>query len=115
MLWQPGQLTNQQIGEKFGVIYSTVRRRVGVFKDLLIKNSGLQNKQNRVYSLIKGMFPEDNFTDEDILERYVDFYGISHFASSPVLSHSNRALRFPNTCKTSQSIESIRQAMAMKF
>jgi hypothetical protein len=53
MLWQSGQLNNQQIGEKFGLTYSAVSRRVGVFKDLLRKNSGLQNKLNRVKALIK--------------------------------------------------------------
>jgi len=42
MLWQSEQLTNQQIGEKFGLTYSVVSRRVGVFKDLLRRNSGLQ-------------------------------------------------------------------------
>jgi len=41
-------MTNQQIGEKFGLIYSVVIRRVGVFKDLLRKNSGLQNQLKRV-------------------------------------------------------------------
>ena len=44
---------NQQIGEKFGLTYSVVSRRVGVFKDLLKKNSGLQNKLDRVKALIK--------------------------------------------------------------
>ena len=53
MLWQPGQLNNQQIIEKFGLTYSAVSRRVGVFKDFLRKNSGLQNKLNRVKALIK--------------------------------------------------------------
>jgi hypothetical protein len=41
------------MGEKFGLIYSAVSRRVCVFKDLLRKNSGLQNKVNRVKALIK--------------------------------------------------------------
>jgi hypothetical protein len=53
MLWQSGQLTNQQIAEKFGLTYSAVRRRVDVFKDLLRKNRGLQKKINRVKALIK--------------------------------------------------------------
>jgi len=42
-------------------------------------------------------------------------HGISHFAFSPVSSQSNRALRFPNTRKINQSIESMRQAMATKL
>jgi len=37
MLWQSGQLTNHQIGEKSGLTYSAVSRRVGAFKDLLRK------------------------------------------------------------------------------
>jgi len=53
MLWQSGQLTNQKIGEKFGLTYSAVSRRVCVFRDLLRKNSGLQNKLNRAKALIK--------------------------------------------------------------
>jgi DNA-binding MarR family transcriptional regulator len=53
MLWQSGQLTNQQIAEKFGLTYSAVSRRVDVFKDLLRKNRGLQKKINRVKALIK--------------------------------------------------------------
>ena len=52
MLWQSGQLTNQQIGEKFGLTYSAVSRRVGVFKDLLKKSNGLLNKLNRLKALI---------------------------------------------------------------
>ena len=41
--------------------------------------------------------------------------GISHLALSPVSSQSKRALRFPNTLKINQSIESMRQAMARKL
>ena len=53
LMWQSGQLTNLQIAEKFGLTYSAVRRRVGVFKDLLGENTTLQNKFNRVKLLIK--------------------------------------------------------------
>lgn len=53
LLWQSGQLTNQRIGEKFGLTYSAVSRRIEVFKDLLEKNSKLQNKLNRVKSLMQ--------------------------------------------------------------
>ncbi|NIV97780.1 winged helix-turn-helix transcriptional regulator, partial [Candidatus Saccharibacteria bacterium] len=38
LLWQTGQLTNQQIGEKFGLTYSAVSRRVRILKDLLKNN-----------------------------------------------------------------------------
>jgi len=47
------QLTNLQIAEKFGLTYSAVSRRAGVFKDLLRKSKPLQNKFNLVNSRIK--------------------------------------------------------------
>ena len=53
LMWHTGQLTNLQIAEKFGLTYSAVSRRVGVFKDLLRKSKTLQNKFNRFKSLIK--------------------------------------------------------------
>ena len=53
LMWQSGQLTNAQIAEKFGLTYSAVSRRVSVFKNMLGKNKTLQNKFNRVKSLIK--------------------------------------------------------------
>ncbi len=53
LLWQLGQLTNQQIGEKFGLSYSAVSQRVSNFQGLLIKNRALRNKFNQVKSLIK--------------------------------------------------------------
>ena len=53
LMWQTARLTNYQIAEKFGFTYPAVSRRVGVFKDLLKKSRPLQNKFNRVKSLIK--------------------------------------------------------------
>ncbi len=53
LLWQAGQLTNQQIGEKFGLTYSAVSQRVSIFKILLKKNQALQNKINQIKSQIK--------------------------------------------------------------
>jgi hypothetical protein len=53
MLWQSGQLTNPQIGEKFGLTYSAVSRKVGAFKDLLRKYRRMQNRLNQVKTLIK--------------------------------------------------------------
>jgi len=53
LMWQTGQLTNLQIAENFGLTYSAVSRRVGVFKDLLSKSKTLKSKFNRVKSLIK--------------------------------------------------------------
>lgn len=49
------------------------------------------------------------------LNTILEFHGTNQVACSPFSSQSKRALRFPNTCKTSQSIESIRQSMAIKF
>jgi hypothetical protein len=53
LMWQSGQLTNVQIAEKFGLTYSAVSRRAGVFKNMLRENKTLQQKLNRVKSLIK--------------------------------------------------------------
>jgi hypothetical protein len=53
LLWQTGQLTNYQIAERFGLTYSAVSRRVGIFKDLLSKSKTLKSKFNRVNSIIK--------------------------------------------------------------
>jgi len=53
LMWQSGQLTNQQIGEKFGLSYSAVSRRVGIFKDMLRKNRTLRTKLNRIKSKLK--------------------------------------------------------------
>ncbi len=53
LLWQSGQLTNRQIGEKFGLTYSAVSRRVSILKDLLRKNQALQNKFNQIKARIK--------------------------------------------------------------
>ena len=53
LLWQLGQLTNQQIGEKFGLTYSAVSQRVSIVKALLIKNQALRKKFNQIKSQIK--------------------------------------------------------------
>jgi REP element-mobilizing transposase RayT len=53
LLWQTGQLTNQQIGEKFGLSYSAVSRRVRIFKGLLKNNRKLADTLNQIKSLIK--------------------------------------------------------------
>ncbi|MEJ2165216.1 MAG: transposase, partial [Desulfobacterales bacterium] len=52
LMWQWGHLTNVQIAEKFGLTYSAVSRRVSVFKNLLLKDKTLQQRFNRVKSLI---------------------------------------------------------------
>ena len=53
LLWHMGELTNQQIGEKFGLTYSAVSRRVRILKDLLKYNPALQEKIRKIKSLIK--------------------------------------------------------------
>ena len=53
LLWQLEQVTNRQIGEKFGLTYSAVSQRVSVFKGLLKKNQALGNKFNQIKSQIK--------------------------------------------------------------
>ena len=53
LLWQTGQLTNQQMGEKFGLSYSAVSRRVRIFKDLLKNNRKLEDQFSQIKSLIK--------------------------------------------------------------
>jgi chromosomal replication initiation ATPase DnaA len=53
LLWQLGQLTNQQIGDKFGLTYSAVSQRVSIFRALLIKNQALRKKFNQIKSQIK--------------------------------------------------------------
>lgn len=53
LLWQSGQLTNQQIGKKFGLTYSAVSQRVSIFKDLLRKNKAMKDKFNQIKSQIK--------------------------------------------------------------
>ena len=53
LMWQTGSQTNLQIAEKFGLTYSAVSQRVGVFKNMLSKSTTLQNEINRVKSLIK--------------------------------------------------------------
>ena len=58
LTWQSGQLTNQQIGEKFGLTYSAVSQRVSIFKDLLRKNQALQNKLNKIKSQINLVLPK---------------------------------------------------------
>ncbi len=53
LIWQLGAATNQQIGEKFGLTYSAVCRRVGIFKGMLKKDKALQKRFNKIKSQIK--------------------------------------------------------------
>ena len=53
LLWQSGLLTNQQIGEKFGLTYSAVSQRVSIFTELLRENQALLVKFDQLRSQIK--------------------------------------------------------------
>jgi putative transposase len=51
--WQLGVATNQQIGEKFGLTYSSVSQRARVVKENLNKDKALARKYRHIKSLIK--------------------------------------------------------------
>ena len=53
MIWQLGVVTNQEIGQKFGLTYSAVSQRVRVIKELLNKDKKLERKFQHIKSLIK--------------------------------------------------------------
>ncbi|UCE56733.1 MAG: hypothetical protein JSV31_15185 [Desulfobacterales bacterium] len=53
LIWQLGVVTNERIGEKFGLTYSAVNRRVRIFKEMLDKDKRLQRKFKQVKSQIK--------------------------------------------------------------
>ena len=51
--WQLGVATNQKIGEKFGLTYSSVSQRARVIKEKLKKDKALARKYQNVKSLMK--------------------------------------------------------------
>jgi chromosomal replication initiation ATPase DnaA len=51
--WQLGVTTNLEIGEKFGLSYSTVSQRVSIIEEMLNKDKGLERKCRKIKSLIK--------------------------------------------------------------
>lgn len=53
LLWEQGQYKNFEIGDLFGIGYSSVSRRVSVVKSKLEKNQKLQRKYEKIKSLIK--------------------------------------------------------------
>jgi len=53
LLWQTGLLTNRQIGDRFGLTYSAISRRVAIFKEGLKKNRSMQKRLDHIKSLIK--------------------------------------------------------------
>jgi REP element-mobilizing transposase RayT len=52
-VWQLGVATNQQIGEKFGLTYSSVSQRARVIKEKLHKDKALAKKYQHFKSLMK--------------------------------------------------------------
>jgi len=53
LIRQMGVLTDQQLGAMFGLGYSAVSRRAGIFKANLQKNRALQGKFDKIKSIIK--------------------------------------------------------------
>lgn len=51
--WQLGVATNQQIGERFGLTYSSVSQRARLTKEKIRKDKGLARKYQHVKSLMK--------------------------------------------------------------
>jgi hypothetical protein len=56
LIRQMGVLTDQQLGGMFGLGYSAVSRRAGVFKAKLLENRALQRKFAQLRSIIKTPF-----------------------------------------------------------
>ncbi len=53
LLWQTGKFINSEIGEQFGLTYSSVTRRVDAFKNRWEKEEGLKRKYEKFKSQIK--------------------------------------------------------------
>jgi chromosomal replication initiation ATPase DnaA len=53
LLWKTGRLTNANIGNLFGVTYSSVSHSMRAVSDRLKKDKALRRKINGLYSLFK--------------------------------------------------------------
>lgn len=53
LLWEQGQYNNSEIGDPFGLGYSSVSRRVSIVKSKLEKDQELRRKYEKIKSLIK--------------------------------------------------------------
>ena len=53
LLWQTGMLTNSEIGERFGLTYSSITRRVAVIRKRLEGEEEIRNRYKDVKSQIK--------------------------------------------------------------
>ncbi len=52
-LWQTGLFTNQKISELFGLSYSSVSRRVGIFREKLRVDKTFKKEYDGISALIK--------------------------------------------------------------
>jgi putative transposase len=52
LIWQSGAWTNQEIGDRFGLTYSAVSRRVSLFKQKLSRNKVLLNTYGQMKEMI---------------------------------------------------------------
>jgi len=53
LLWQSGLYTNRQIGELFGLSYSSVSRRAAIARKRIQENVALQKQVQYLNNLIK--------------------------------------------------------------
>ncbi len=53
VLWQTGRFTNQEIAKLFGLIYSSVNRRVGTVRKQLREDKLVKDKLDHANALIK--------------------------------------------------------------
>jgi hypothetical protein len=52
-LWQTGRFTNRKISELFGLSYSSISRRVGIFREKLRVDKTFKKKYDEISALIK--------------------------------------------------------------
>lgn len=53
LLWQTGRFTNAQIGEKFDLSYSSISRRVNIFRNCMDQDPELKKRCEKIKSQIK--------------------------------------------------------------
>jgi chromosomal replication initiation ATPase DnaA len=57
-LWKTGMLTNEKIGELFGVTSSSISHSVRAINLKLQKDRQARDKLNQIYSLFNGLLPK---------------------------------------------------------
>ena len=53
LLWSTGWYTNQEIGNLFGLGYSSISRRVTLMKSMISEDAGIRKRLEKIKSLIK--------------------------------------------------------------